>query len=229
VNIVDVSPMGRRAYDNSLRTEQAEQTRLRILEAAIAIASDEADLSIGAIASRAGVSEPTVYRHFPNREALIAALADHADTKLGAPPVPSDIGELGPSAIAMAIHLGNNRAWVRAGMRVPEYRELRMRGRRRRVLRFKELVAECVAHLGEHDRDVAFAAFATTMRGETWDYIVSDFGLSDEDAGRAMAFVLEACVEKLARQARAKKSTIVEQASVDRARELVPPTTPTTK
>src|SRR5436305_1111692 len=65
-----------RSYDNTLRREQAEGTRGRILEAVRDLLVESPSLfSIPAIAARAGVSEPTIYRHFANRGALLDALA----------------------------------------------------------------------------------------------------------------------------------------------------------
>jgi len=60
----------------------------------------------------------------------------------------------------------------------------------------------------------------SVMRGETWDYLTSELDLTDEDAGRAIAFVLDACTDKLAQLARKKRTKIVDEASVKRAHEL---------
>lgn len=212
--------MTRRAYDNSLRTEQAEQTKLRILQAAVEMVSDGQAVATATIATRAGVSEPTVYRYFPNREVLVSAVAEYASSRLGSPPVPATLEELGTSAIAMALYMGRNKTFIRAGMRDPEYREARAKGRKQRIGSMRKLLAPVVTHLDEHDREVAFASVASVMRGETWDYLTSELELTDEDAGRAIAFVLEACTDKLAQLARKKRTKIVDDASVKRAHEL---------
>jgi len=66
-----------RAYDNSLRAEQAAGTRERIVDASIAVLARGPDeLSIPAVASEAGVSVPTVYRHFSSKKALVDAVYD---------------------------------------------------------------------------------------------------------------------------------------------------------
>ena len=72
----------RRRYSSRLRKEQAEQTRERILEAVIrTMARGVAELSIPAVAREAGVSVPTVYRHFATKRDLIAALGPYAAAK----------------------------------------------------------------------------------------------------------------------------------------------------
>jgi AcrR family transcriptional regulator len=61
------------------RAELEEQTRRRITESAVALHQEvgPAQASISAIAERAGVRRSTVYRHFPDEEALFAACSSH--------------------------------------------------------------------------------------------------------------------------------------------------------
>ncbi|MGW4983046.1 TetR/AcrR family transcriptional regulator [Streptomyces mirabilis] len=54
------------------RRRDAEQNRTRILEAARAALAESNDVRLYEIAKRAGVGQGTLYRHFPNREALLA-------------------------------------------------------------------------------------------------------------------------------------------------------------
>ena len=68
-----------RAYRSALRAEQAEATRARILDATIrVIAGGLAYVSIPAVAREAGVSVPTVYRHFATKRELLAAVYPHS-------------------------------------------------------------------------------------------------------------------------------------------------------
>lgn len=57
---------------NSQRAD-AQRNRERLLEAALRAFSEDADVSLDAIAREAGVGSGTLYRHFPTREALIEA------------------------------------------------------------------------------------------------------------------------------------------------------------
>ncbi|MEU9919674.1 TetR family transcriptional regulator [Streptomyces sp. NPDC051001] len=54
------------------RRRDAAQNRTRILEAARAALAESDDVPLHEIAKRAGVGQGTLYRHFPNREALLA-------------------------------------------------------------------------------------------------------------------------------------------------------------
>ncbi|OZM79591.1 TetR/AcrR family transcriptional regulator [Pseudonocardia sp. MH-G8] len=52
----------------------AEQNRARILDVARAALGESSAATLNSIAKRAGVGQGTMYRHFPNREALLLTL-----------------------------------------------------------------------------------------------------------------------------------------------------------
>lgn len=76
----------KRPYRMKRRAELEEQTRRRITESAAALHEEvgPAHTSISAIAERAGVRRSTVYRHFPDEDALFAACSAH--WRAGNPP-----------------------------------------------------------------------------------------------------------------------------------------------
>src|SRR5215210_2270102 len=69
----------KRPYRMKRRADLEEQTRRRITESAVALHEEvgPAQTSISAIAERAGVRRSTVYRHFPDEDALFAACSSH--------------------------------------------------------------------------------------------------------------------------------------------------------
>ena len=69
----------KRPYRMKKRAALEEQTRVRITESAVALHErlGPAHTSISAIAERAGVRRSTVYRHFPDEEALFTACSSH--------------------------------------------------------------------------------------------------------------------------------------------------------
>src|SRR6516164_4208903 len=75
----------RRTYRSPLRDERVIQTRERILEALVQVLARNgiADLSVPLVAREAQVSIPSVYRYFPTKKDLFAALDDYAHTKGG--------------------------------------------------------------------------------------------------------------------------------------------------
>jgi AcrR family transcriptional regulator len=68
-----------RPYRMKRRAELEEETRTRITESTVALHEElgPARTSISAVAERAGVRRSTVYRHFPDEEALFAACSSH--------------------------------------------------------------------------------------------------------------------------------------------------------
>lgn len=76
---------GRKAddsYTSPVRRVDAERNRARILDAARSALLESEDVSMHAIAKRAGIGQGTLYRNFPNREALILAVHRHGIQEL---------------------------------------------------------------------------------------------------------------------------------------------------
>jgi AcrR family transcriptional regulator len=89
----------RRAYRSSLRREQAEQTRVRVLAAAADLFVERGydAASIAAIAERGGISPETIYARFGSKRALLGELMQQAVRGGDARPVPE---QEAPRAIA---------------------------------------------------------------------------------------------------------------------------------
>jgi AcrR family transcriptional regulator len=81
----------------SLREAQRAVTEQRIIEALAALIDQEhpLEISMAAVAKQAGVSEPTLYRHFPTKRDLFAALAGYQFQAVTAGLAPSSADELG--------------------------------------------------------------------------------------------------------------------------------------
>lgn len=93
----------------------ALRNREKLLAAASAVVAETGELSLAAVAARAGVGIGTLYRHFPHRDALLAALyrnevdrlhheADRLSREL--PPFEALKAWLGSYAALMAIKYG---------------------------------------------------------------------------------------------------------------------------
>ena len=80
----------------SLRQQQRELTRNRILGALAELIETEhpLDVSMAAVAARAGVSEPTLYRHFATKRNLFAALGSHLLRQVADGVTPTNVDEL---------------------------------------------------------------------------------------------------------------------------------------
>ena len=135
-----------RPYRSQLREEQAEGTRERILEATLRLtASGLASLSIPAVAREAGVSVPTIYRHFRTKGALLSAMYPFAARRTGldAVPDPTSVEELRAAIRAYIERLDGLEDMARAAYASPiadEVRHATMRSRVRRIERVADSV-----------------------------------------------------------------------------------------
>src|SRR5581483_9137791 len=68
-----------RTYELKRRAERQQETRRRIVEAAVELHATlgPARTTVAAIAERAGVTRPTVYAHFPDARSLFQACSGH--------------------------------------------------------------------------------------------------------------------------------------------------------
>lgn len=87
--------MSKRKYTKRRRAQQEADTRHRIVSAAAALHGEigPRDTTVSAIASRAGVQRLTVYRHFPDDQALFEACTAHW-LEANPPPAPADWHDL---------------------------------------------------------------------------------------------------------------------------------------
>jgi AcrR family transcriptional regulator len=82
--------MAPRAYNNEARQQQQELLKTQIAAAAAELHAQKGALatSYAEIAERAGVSVPTVYKHYPDLDVLIRGCTGHVSSL--APPMPVD-------------------------------------------------------------------------------------------------------------------------------------------
>ena len=98
-----------RTYSSPLRAEQAEQTKARIVQAAVDLLAegDAGDLSMADVAERAGVSVRTVYRSFATKDELLDGVIDWINQDIvrrgGTPPTERHNLEAGMTTVIEAI------------------------------------------------------------------------------------------------------------------------------
>jgi len=85
-----MSPSERRKYESPVRRQQAAETRERIVAAGSELVHefsrwDWRELTVRAVAKRAGVNERTVYRHFSNERELHDAIMRRLQEEAGDP------------------------------------------------------------------------------------------------------------------------------------------------
>lgn len=199
MNTEEQSQNGPRAYDNTLRQEQALQTRLRILEAAVEMlsAGRAEEVTLAQVARAAGVSEPTLYRHFGSRDRLYEAIEAHAQARLGVPPMPDTLAGM-PAHLAELFELfGAHAPLVRALVRTRLGREVRARGRARRQARFREMVARHAPELDEASLARATGALRVLASWESFEMMTGELGLTTQGAAEAVTWATRTLLDGL--------------------------------
>jgi AcrR family transcriptional regulator len=145
-----------RVYSSKLRAEQAQETRERILDATTPLmVRGVASLSIPAVAREAGVSVPTVYRHFATKQQLIEAIYPHVMRRaaVNQPPPPRSISELRDYWRWYLAHLDSLDDQARAAMASGASDEMRRASMPERVAVFRGVADSVEPKLATTDCD----------------------------------------------------------------------------
>jgi AcrR family transcriptional regulator len=182
----------KRTYSSPLREQQQERTREIIVEAICAqvLESGVSDFSVQDIARRANVSLRTVYRYFPAREDLLAAV-DDAWTKKQPRPLPEHPSEL-PALIADIFnYFEANKALLEAATVTSLGRQVHGRSRARRLAAMKDMLAKHTPHLDSATQMQRLAAIRVLSGSDSWRTMTRDFGMSTEDAIKSVQWALQ--------------------------------------
>lgn len=150
---IDPGTMG--AY-NEQRSAQAQATRTRILEATVKVmARGVASVSIPAVAREAGVSVPTVYRHFGTKHHLLASVFPHIVHRAGLDDLvlPRSIEELGSGVRALFERIDSAGDLARAAAASPAADEVRRVDMPARLEMNRRLADSIDPKLAPGDRD----------------------------------------------------------------------------
>ena len=190
----------KRPYRMKRRAELEEQTRQRITESAVALHEEvgPAQTSISAIAERAGVRRSTVYRHFPDEEALFEACSTHWRAANPPPDPALVVVDRRPVASERA------RPCARCTRSTPPPRpctssllrdELLVPAVERRLRDFYGYLGaiqdDLAAGRGLRARGVVRAAIGHALAFPTWRSLAREQGLSNGDAVELMCRLVE--------------------------------------
>jgi len=182
-----------RPYTKTRRAELEQQTRERITEAAVELHGSlgPAQTTISAIAKRADVQRATVYRHFPDEEALFAACSAHWRAQ-NEPPDLAAWAAIRDPAARLAVALTELYAWYARTQRMLELliRDLPLVPALQTQFRLPGYLdaAADVLLAGRPERGAARrrarAALGHAVAFETWLSLVRQQGLTSAEAIR---------------------------------------------
>jgi AcrR family transcriptional regulator len=208
-----------RAYDNSRRAAQADATTQRIADAVLDLLADPVtELSVAEVAAAAGVSAPTVYKYFPNREAMFAGAQDRAFVRLGVPPSPKSVDELRSLVPRLHAFYAEHEPIVRAVELRPALRGMRDEVHRRRDAGLQRVLAPLLAHLSEDDARATCAMLVRIAAVESWIELRDRWGVPAESVTRAAHWALNALLDQMVADAAAHGASARARGSPKRGR-----------
>ena len=188
-----------RSYQSPLREQQREQTRRRIIDAAIELLADEGELNIPHVAERAGVATRTVYFHFESKAGLTEALSNVLDEEVGIAAFPDSAAELIDYSAEWWSGFPENEQLWRALTSSGAGGDVRTRGRQRRFSSFKNAVDSHVGDLDPDEQVLAAALIYMQFSLMTRFALIDNFGLSAEQVGRGTRWAIRTLLEELER------------------------------
>ncbi|HEX2884169.1 MAG TPA: helix-turn-helix domain-containing protein [Candidatus Limnocylindria bacterium] len=191
-----------RTYRSKLRADQAEETRRRILDALVEVmAGGVASVSIPAVARRAGVSVPTVYRHFGSKRALFAALYPHVVYRgaMERLPLPDSLDGLGPGLRRQFAHLDAIGDVERAAMLSPAGAEARRSNMPSRIERTRRLTDAIVPAGSTIDRERLTRLLVILTGGAAFRTWRDDLGCSPDEAADDVEWAIRTLIDASAR------------------------------
>ncbi|MCA1648278.1 MAG: TetR/AcrR family transcriptional regulator [Chloroflexi bacterium] len=194
-----------------LRDRQAELVRAQILDALVARLERESpnELGIDDLASDAGVSRRTLYRYFPNREALIAAAEERLVARLG---LPLDFD--GPDSIAASFREASHRLEQHPGLaralRQTTISRLHPPLRARRVQGLHRALEPATRGLPPVEAERALAIIGYLCSANAWLTIGDETSLPPDEVRAAISWAIDTLIGELRQRAHAPR-----QASTD--------------
>jgi AcrR family transcriptional regulator len=188
----------RRRYDSTLRREQMAQTRERILTAGSELAHrakkwDWRDLTIEAIARQAGVSERTIYRHFPTERQLHESLMRRLEHEAGVSYETLAADDLAEATARLFASLPSFAAPLAPISRDPTFAA--SNERRREAL--TRAVAELAQSWPATDRRVVAGLLDVLWSPLSYERLTNNWGLDTRDATRAVTWIIELLVQSM--------------------------------
>lgn len=191
----------RTARPATLRAEQTRLTRERIVDALTDLLDEVGgadSITFKAVAARAGVTEMTVYRHFPTRDALLHGLWEGLNRAMGPDlRLPETVAGLREQHLALFRGFDRIPAQILASLTTTQGREMRASLDRRRRKAFLAIVDEHAPGLTGERRRGAAGVLQLLHSAYAWLSLREHWGLSGAAAGRATLRAIDCILRDL--------------------------------
>jgi AcrR family transcriptional regulator len=196
----------RAGYHSPLRESQAAATRALIVEACVALMQQGSDLTYAAVAAAAQVQERTVYRHFPKKDDLEAALWEwivqhHTHADLGA----RNQEQLIAAMRASFGGFDEAASLIQAMLHSPQGLEVRHRQQAARREMFTACVEDAVPGLPPAIREHAAAVLQVLYSAAAWEQLRTFWDMDAAQAASAVELGIRGFIGGLQQQAAATR------------------------
>jgi AcrR family transcriptional regulator len=183
----------------SLAERHAELTRRLILQAAVELLglTPTGELTMRAVAGRAGVSERTLFRYFASHGELLDAVMHEFARRLDLPPEPTSVAALLAYPEALYARFEANAALTAGVLHSELYQRIRSAVAQRRGTAVRALVDRVAPAQAERERSFAAANIAYYLTATTWHYYRCYFGFSLADAVACAQLAISQALEGL--------------------------------
>lgn len=198
---------GKRTKAPTLRERQHTATRNLILDALVDQLAETGafDYSAFELARRANVSVRTIYRHFPDRDALLAAMSTRVNERIGLYNMPTNPHELPDAARVLFRKFDENPQLIVAQITTTAGGQVRSHGRKDRIARTRMAVDQLGPDLDPDTRNARTAVLACLLSANVWMRMRQEFAMTGAQSGDALAWALEVLLAAIAHENKKKK------------------------
>lgn len=205
----NVKLTSRPRYRSPLRAAQAQATRDRIVEAAFALfqrGRGQEEVTFKAVASEAGVTEMTVYRHFATRDELLQGLWGKVNASIGVGMPETLDALLGRNE---EVYLGYDRVapLLLAAITSRQGREMRLSRKTQRQKAFLKVAGGISPRLSPKERTRIAAILQLLQSSYAWDSMRSNWDMSPQEIAEATRMAMESVVSAARKKEKKEKSS----------------------
>lgn len=176
----------------SIRDIYREETRTRILDAAIAELDvhELESLTMAGVAARAGVTERTVFRHYPSRDALISAIWPRIQARVHSPGFPRTAAAMIDTPLRLFPEFDKEERLIRASAFSAAGREVRRASNAERQEAARACVRDAFPAIREPELTRLAAVVQLIDSAYGWAVMKEYWGLDGREAGLAASQAL---------------------------------------
>lgn len=189
---------GARTYDMGLRDRQSAETRRRIVGALVDLINTgdgrPETITVPDVADRAGVSVPTVYRHFKTKDALFEAITTIAFQEFTGDPELPTLDTLPAALHQMFAQMRKHEGFVRATLATDYGREMRRRRRPDRDAMLRSVLDSAARDLPEDRYHALYILIQMLTSGPTYLYLTDKGGYDSDQAADVASWAIRTLI-----------------------------------